>query len=63
MTQHGEEVTATYFALDYGRLVVKKPFVPAMFSTDPRIVRQDCFCYVMEPLAVPRPRVEQEMRG
>lgn len=56
LNSRGEDVTADFFKLDYGRLVVRRPFVPAMLSTDPRIVRQDCFCYVMEPLAIPQPR-------
>lgn len=47
----GEDVTGRYLAVDpAGRLVVQRPFTPAMLSTDPRIVRQDCLCYIMERL-------------
>ncbi|MEM9305047.1 MAG: M14 family metallopeptidase [Pseudomonadota bacterium] len=57
ITHDGVDVTGRYFKLDHaGRLVVANAFVPAMFSTDERVVRQDCLCYVMEPMELPRMR-------
>ncbi len=54
ITHTGEDVTRQFFRIDHaGRLVAARPFVPAMLSTDERVVRQDCLCYVMERMEVP----------
>lgn len=44
----GREVGSEYFALEQGCLVVRKPVMPSMLTTDARIVRQDCLGYLME---------------
>ena len=46
----GEDVAGHYFMTGGGRLQLRKEAVPAMLSLDPRIVRQDCLCYLMERL-------------
>ena len=43
-------VTGRFFDVRGGRIVLKSPVVPAMYTTDPNVVRQDCLCYFMEPL-------------
>lgn len=53
------DVTDQYFAVRDGRIVLKQAVVPAMYTTDPLVVRQDCLCYFMERMvfenAPPRP--------
>lgn len=46
----GRDVAEEYFEVSGGRLRLRKKVVPAMLTTDPRIVRQDCLCYLMERL-------------
>lgn len=45
------EVTDRFFEVRDGRIVLKAAVVPAMYTTDPVVARQDCLCYFMEPLA------------
>lgn len=44
----GRDVAQDYFVTSGGELRLRTRAVPAMFTTDPRIVRQDCLCYLME---------------
>lgn len=37
-----------FFSFENNQLIVKNPFIPAMISTDPRIIKDDCFGYIME---------------
>jgi hypothetical protein len=46
----GDEVAEHYFETGAGKLKLRKQAVPAMFTVDPVIVRQDCLCYLMERL-------------
>jgi succinylglutamate desuccinylase len=46
----GRDVAEQYFEVSHGKLRLRKKAVPAMLTTDPRIVRQDCLCYLMERL-------------
>jgi succinylglutamate desuccinylase len=46
----GRDVAEQYFVTSGGKLRLRTPAVPAMFTTDRRIVRQDCLCYLMERL-------------
>jgi hypothetical protein len=43
-------VTERYFDLKDGAIVLKRPVVPAMYTTDPYVVHQDCLCYLMQRL-------------
>ncbi len=45
-----QDVTERYFALSDGAIVLKRPVVPAMYTTDPYVVHQDCLCYLMQRL-------------
>lgn len=69
----GVDVTRAFFACDDGRLRLLRPVMPSLLSPDPRIVRQDCLCHLMEHVHVgpdtarhrvdgPRPRA-QNRRG
>ncbi len=40
-------VTGEYFEARGGRIVLRRTVVPAMYTTDPVVVRQDCLCYFM----------------
>lgn len=46
----GIDVAQQYFKPVGGELALCRPGVPAMLTRDPRIVRQDCLCYLMERL-------------
>ncbi|MEQ8861462.1 MAG: succinylglutamate desuccinylase/aspartoacylase family protein [Pseudomonadales bacterium] len=48
--QH-RDVTADYFAADGDRITLRAPVIPAMYTTDPAVVRQDCLCYFMERMS------------
>jgi len=43
------DVTDHYFELRNGRVLLKQAVVPAMYTLDPLVIRQDCLCYFMEP--------------
>lgn len=47
------DLSGRYFTVDEGRLMTAVPVMPALISTDARIVRQDCLCYLMERMSVP----------
>lgn len=42
------DVTDAWFAIDRGRLLLRRAVVPAMYTTDPTVIRQDCLCYFMQ---------------
>jgi succinylglutamate desuccinylase len=42
------DVAELYFETAGGKLMLRKQVVPAMLTTEPTIVRQDCLCYLME---------------
>ena len=46
------DVTSTYFERRGDAIVLRQNVVPAMYTTDPYVVRQDCLCYFMERMAV-----------
>ena len=45
-----QDATDAFFAVRDRRIVLKTSAIPAMYSTDVRVVRQDCLCYFMAPL-------------
>jgi len=45
-----EPVTTAYFRNDDGRLLLRQPVIPAMYTVDPAVVRQDCLCYFMSEM-------------
>ncbi|MVF22637.1 peptidase M14 [Methylocaldum sp. BRCS4] len=46
--ESGQDVAADYFEIREDRLVLKRAVMPSMLTLDKRIIRQDCFCYLME---------------
>lgn len=44
----GTEITDEFFACERGRLRLLRPAMPSLLSPDPRIVRQDCLCHLMQ---------------
>ncbi len=42
------DVTADFFEIDGDDILLKRSVVPAMYTTDPYVVRQDCLCYFMD---------------
>ena len=45
------DVTEDYFERDGEDILLREAVVPAMYTTDSYVVRQDCLCYFMERLA------------
>lgn len=45
------DVTDSFFEHDGRYLLLKQSVVPAMYTTDPYVIRQDCLCYFMERLS------------
>jgi len=46
----GHDVTARFFEIKQGKLLLKQKVMPSMLTLDERIIRQDCLCYLMERL-------------
>jgi succinylglutamate desuccinylase len=50
--ENGTDVTTRFFKLEQNDLVIRCPTLPSMLTLDERVIRQDCLCYLMEPIAV-----------
>ena len=48
----GQIVQGDYFAYADGEIRLTRPVVPAMLTTDPLAVRNDCLCYLMERIGI-----------
>jgi hypothetical protein len=48
-----QDVTERFFELDGPDIVLKQAVTPAMYTTDVYVIRQDCLCYFMQPIAHP----------
>lgn len=46
------DVTAGFLAIEGRRILTRRPLIPAMYTTDPRVIRQDCLCYFMERIKI-----------
>ena len=46
--EDGEDVFDDYFVINDNNIITRQTIVPAMLTTDKIIVKQDCFCYLME---------------
>ena len=44
------DVTERYLACVGQDILLKQAVTPAMYTTDPLVIRQDCLCYFMQPL-------------
>ncbi len=49
----GVERTNDYFVIEDQQIQLRKPMMPSMITLDERVIRQDCFCYLMERIALP----------
>lgn len=47
----GLDVTGRFFESADGLLRTRIPVMPSMLTTDERVIRQDCLCYLMERMA------------
>lgn len=43
-------VTGEYFGLEAGHIRLRRSVIPAMYTTDHEMIRQDCLCYFMEQM-------------
>lgn len=50
--EQGDDIFHHYFTIDGERIVTKKPLMPSMLTLNPVIIRQDCFCYLMERMSL-----------
>lgn len=56
--EHGNEVGERYFVYKDGKIEFAAAVMPSMLTRDERVIRQDCFCYLMERLELP-PHLQQ----
>ena len=42
------DASASWFSVEKGDILTRKPMMPAMLTTDERVIRQDCLCHLME---------------
>jgi len=45
---HEKNVVEEYFEISNGKIVLKKPMMPSMFTKNTEVISQDCLCYLME---------------
>lgn len=50
----GRDVTGTFFECSDHELRLRRPVMPSLLTPDPRIIRQDCLCHLMERIPVNR---------
>ncbi len=50
INEFGKDVADRYFEVKQGSLRLIRTVMPSMLTLDTDIIRQDCFCYLMEPL-------------
>lgn len=48
LDEQGAEVSDRYLEVLDGELHLRLPVMPSMITRDARVIRQDCFCYLME---------------
>ena len=51
--EHGNDVGERYFAYNEGKIELVTSVMPSMLTRDENVIRQDCFCYLMERLELP----------
>jgi hypothetical protein len=49
----GEDLYGHYFRTEADDLVTASPLIPSLLTVNSRIIRQDCLCYLMEPMSCP----------
>lgn len=48
LDEAGEDIGERLFDYSGGAIALRQPLMPAMLTCDPRVIRQDCLCYLME---------------
>lgn len=51
--EHGNDVSERYFSYKDGKIRLAMSVMPSMLTRDEKVIRQDCFCYLMERLELP----------
>jgi hypothetical protein len=46
--EYGNDVTDNFFSFQNGELQINRLTMPSMLTLDEHVIRQDCFCYLME---------------
>jgi hypothetical protein len=46
--EHGNDVSDLYFEINDQQLRLKRNTMPSMLTLDENVIKQDCFCYLME---------------
>ena len=49
----GRDRFEDYFLIENHEIRLKKAMMPSMITLDERVIRQDCFCYLMERIEIP----------
>jgi succinylglutamate desuccinylase len=52
--EHGLHRSDEFFDVRNGTLLLRRACMPAMLTRDQRVIRQDCLCYLMERMPLPR---------
>jgi len=47
-----KDVSHEFFRIDDNEVLLAREAIPAMYTPDPKIIRQDCLCYLMERIPV-----------
>lgn len=55
--EHGKDVFSKYFSIENGLLHIKRAVVPSMLTLNERVIRQDCFCYLMKRI---KPKLKKQ---
>jgi len=53
--EHSNDVSERYFEYEDGEIRLASRVMPSMLTLDERVIRQDCFCYLMERLELDQP--------
>ena len=49
--EHGHAITERFFQIGGGQVRLRRNVTPAMVTRDRDVIRQDCLCYLMEPVS------------
>jgi len=58
--ENGSDVSERYFCYQNGNIELAMTVMPSMLTRNEKVIRQDCFCYLMEQIALP-PHLLQEL--
>lgn len=54
---HEVEDASVWFSVADGEILTNRPMMPAMLTTDERVIRQDCLCHLMERIGIRHPEL------